>query len=418
MPAQAVEPSYDHSAWATLSRRFSPYLDVIIGLVAAGMSVASLLSNDLASIDARLEPADPLSVAATLVAGLALVWRRTRPLTSFVVFVGGCLVVTLTDHYIGLLSVLMLFSLYSLAAHGQRRDALAGLVLSLLVFVGLALLDVPDLGTADLLQACALLLAAWALGDAIRSRRGQQSERLRAAEQEAATAHEHAARAVVEERLRIARELHDVVAHSMSLIAVQAGVGGHVIRSDVGAAEHALEIIADTSRRALTQTRSMLGLLRDEDTDPAAPPLQTIDDLGPLAEHVRHAGVEVALRVTGNRRPLGPGVELAAYRVVQESLTNVLKHSGATRAEVDVTYTEDGVDLCVHDFGSDVRRDPGAQPVTGGHGLTGLRERTRLLGGTLDYGPADGPADGPAGSPAGSSGFRVRVHLPAPSVTT
>ncbi|MEO7351982.1 MAG: histidine kinase dimerization/phosphoacceptor domain-containing protein, partial [Marmoricola sp.] len=293
MPAQAVEPSYERGAWETLSRRFSPYLDLTIGFVAALLSVASLLSTDVAVIDTRLEPADPLSVAATLAAGLSLVWRRTRPAPSFAVFVTGCLVVSLTDHYIGLLSVLLLLSLYSLAVHGRRRDGVVGLALSIVVFIGLALLDVPDLGTADLLQACALVLAAWALGDAIRSRRSQQSERLRVAEHEAATAREHAARAIVEERLRIARELHDVVAHSMSLIAVQAGVGGHVIRSDVDAAEHALEIIADTSRRALTQTRSMLGLLREQGTDPAAAPLQTIDDLEALVQDVRHAGVEV-----------------------------------------------------------------------------------------------------------------------------
>ena len=231
------------------------------------------MTTDVGGIDPRLEPADPLSVAATLVAGLSLVWRRTRPVAAFVVFVAGCLVVSLTEHYIGLLSVLLLFSLYSLAAHGGRRAGVVGpgLVASL-VFFGLALLDVPDLGMSDLLQACALLLAAWALGDAIRSRRAQQAERLRVAEQEAATAREQAARAVVEERLRIARELHDVVAHSMSLIAVQAGVGGHVIRSDVAAAERALEIIAETSRKALTQTRSMLGLLREEDADPTISP--------------------------------------------------------------------------------------------------------------------------------------------------
>ncbi len=106
------------------------------------------------------------------------------------------------------------------------------------------------------------------------------------AEQEAAAAHEQSARAVIEERLRIARELHDVVAHSMSLIAVQAGVGAHVIRTDVDAAERALEVIAETSRKALTQTRSMLGLLRDEDTDPAAPPVQSIDDLDALVADV------------------------------------------------------------------------------------------------------------------------------------
>jgi signal transduction histidine kinase len=228
--------------------------------------------------------------------------------------------------------------LYSLAAHGSRRAGVIGLATSIVVFLGLARLDVPDLRTSDLLQACALLLAAWALGDAIRSRRAEQAGRLRSARQEAVTAREQAARAIIEERLRIARELHDVVAHSMSLIAVQAGVGGHVIRSDIAAAEHALEVIAETSRNALTQTRSMLGLLREEAASPVATPMQTIGDLDILVDGLRDAGVEVSLTVEGTRRRLEPGVELTAYRVVQESLTNVLKHSTATRAQVGVRY--------------------------------------------------------------------------------
>ena len=384
-----------------LARRLSPYLDLAIGLAAAALSVASLLSTDIASIDPRLDPADPSSVAATLVAGLSLVWRRRRPVAAFTVFVTCCLVVTLTDHYIGLLSVLLLFSLYSLAAHSRRRNGVAGLVLCLLVFIGLAVLDVPDLGTSDLLQACALLLTAWALGDAIRSRRIQQSERLRIAEQEAAAARELAARAVVEERLRIARELHDVVAHSMSLIAVQAGVGGHVIRTDVAAAERALEIIAEASRKALAQTRSMLGLLRAEDADPAVSPLQGIDDLEDLVHDVREAGVDVSLTVSGAVRLLDTAIELTAYRIVQESLTNVLKHSGARQAQVTVAYVPDGVDVEVRDHGHGGSRAPAGVGVPGGHGLVGLRERTRLLGGTLDYGALDG------------AGFRVAAHLPS-----
>ncbi len=384
-----------------LARRLSPYLDLTIGLVAALMSVASLLSTDIAGIDPRLDPADPLSVAATLVAGLSLVWRRRRPVAAFAVFVTCCLVVTLTDHYIGLLSVLLLFSLYSLAAHSRRRNGVAGLVLCLLVFIGLAVLDVPDLGTSDLLQACALLLTAWALGDAIRSRRIQQSERLRIAEQEAAAARELAARAVVEERLRIARELHDVVAHSMSLIAVQAGVGGHVIRTDVAAAERALEIIAETSRKALAQTRSMLGLLRAEDADPAVSPLQGIDDMEDLVHDVRESGVDVSLTVSGAVRPLDTAIELTAYRIVQESLTNVLKHSGARQAQVTVAYVPGGVDVEVRDHGHGGSPAPAGVGGPGGHGLVGLRERTRLLGGTLDYGALDG------------AGFRVAAHLPS-----
>ncbi|PUA81163.1 histidine kinase [Nocardioides currus] len=387
-------------AWAGLTRRLSPYVDLAVGLVAAALSVTSLVTNDVAAIDPRLHPADAWSVAATAVAGLSLAWRRSRPAGSFAVFLGGCLVVTLTWHYIGLLSVLLLVSLYSLAAHGRRRDGVAGLAVGLAIFVGLALLDVPDLGASDLLQACALLIAAWALGDAIRSRRTQQAERLRVAEQEAVTARELAARAVVEERLRIARELHDVVAHSMSLIAVQAGVGGHVIRSDVAAAERSLDIIAETSRRALTQTRWMLGLLRADDVDPAAPPMSTIGDLDSLVEGVREAGVDASLTVAGHARTLDLAVELAVYRVVQESLTNVLKHSGASRARVRVTYVQDGVDVEVSDQGRGAPRVPGAG-ASGGHGLAGLRERVRLLGGVLDYGAVDG------------AGFRVSAHLPS-----
>ncbi len=149
--------------------------------------------------------------------------------------------------------------------------------------MGLALLDVPDLGTSVLLQSLALLVAAWALGDAIRSRRQAQREQVVAA--------------VTEERLRIARDLHDVVAHSMSLIAVQAGVGAHVIRTDPDAAEHSLEVIADTSRKALEQTRSMLGMLRETTEDGTRPPTQGLDDI---------AGAGRRRTPVGPRRRAGP----------------------------------------------------------------------------------------------------------------
>ena len=236
MVGKAVRPSYDTGAWAMMSRRLSRVLDPALGLGAAGLAVTSLMTNDVSSLDPRLEQPNALAVIATAVAGLSLVWRRRSPRLAFMVFIVGSLLVSLSDHYIGLLSVLLLFSLYSLAAHGYRRDGLAGLVVAVASFAALAILKVPDLRTSDLLEAVALLLAAWGVGDAIRSRRTQQRQRLEVAEQEAATARAEASRAVTEERLRIARELHDVIAHSMSLIAVQAGVGGYVIRTDVDAA--------------------------------------------------------------------------------------------------------------------------------------------------------------------------------------
>lgn len=299
---------------------------------------------------------------------------------SYAVMVGGSLVVVLTNHYIGLLSVLILFSLYSLAAHGRRRDALVGFGAAVACFAGLALLDVPDLGTADLLQALALLVAAWAIGDAVRSRRQQQRDRVNAA--------------VAEERLRIARELHDVVAHSMSLIAVQAGVGAHVIHTNPAAAERSLEVIAETSRKALAQTRSMLGVLREETEDGVRPPTQGLGDLAALIDDVRSAGLDIEL-VQDASPDVDGAVSLTAYRVVQESLTNVIKHSEASTATVTVTTNGGSLELEVTDPGP----ARAMTPTRSGHGLVGLAERVRLVGGAVEYG-------------ARRPGFRVHATLP------
>jgi signal transduction histidine kinase len=368
------------SWWIVASQRLSPYLDPALGIVAAAAALASLFATDPASIDPRLESPDVVATVATLAAAGALAWRRSRPVASYAVMVAGSLVVSLSGHYIGLLSVLMLFSLYSLAAHGRRREGLAGLGVGVACFTGLALLDVPDLRTSDLLQAVALLVAVWALGDAVRSRRRQQRDQLLAA--------------VTEERLRIARELHDVVAHSMSLIAVQAGVGAHLVRSDAVAAEHALEVIADTSREALEQTRSMLGMLRAKDEDGTRSPTRGLDDLPDLIEDIRAAALDVTLTRTGAVPELDTAISLTAYRVVQESLTNVIKHSAATTATVVVTASGTAIELEVTDPGP-------ARSSTGGagHGLVGLEERVRLVGGRASFG-----TDG--------AGFRVHAVLP------
>jgi signal transduction histidine kinase len=344
------------------------------------MALVGHLSSEIDPIDARLQEPNAVSVAATVAAAGALAWRRSRPATSYAVMVAGSLVVSLSDHYIGLLSVLILFSLYSLAAHAGRRDSLIGLGVGVLSFVGLALLDVPDLGTSVLLQSLALLVAAWALGDAIRSRRRQQQE--------------HVEAAVTEERLRIARELHDVVAHSMSLIAVQAGVGAHVIRTDLDAAERTLEVIAETSRQALEQTRSMLGMLRDEDDDGARPPTRGLADVPALVDDLRSAGVDVTLLLDGDA-DLDTVASLTAYRVLQESLTNVVKHSAARTATVTVRATGGALDLEIVDPGP-ARATSAARS---GHGLVGLGERVRLAGGAAEYG-------------ALGTGFRVHVTLP------
>jgi signal transduction histidine kinase len=175
-------------------------------------------------------------------------------------------------------------------------------------------------------------------------------------------------------------------------------VGSHVIRTDVKAAEEALDVIAETSRQALAQTRSLLGMLRDHDDPVGGSPTQRIGDLEALVEGVRTAGVDVTLDVDGTPRNLDAAVELTAFRVVQESLTNVIKHAGSGHASVSVHYTSDTVEVEVVNTGQTA---PSGAPLggSGGHGLIGLRERTHLVGGTLEFGP-------------GADGFTVRAVLP------
>lgn len=382
MSAQPVSPAYQRSAWVTWARRLDRFVDPVLGVVAAAAAVAALLMTDRDAIDPRLHTPDVLAVLATAIAAGALAWRRTRPVESYAVFVAGALVVSGTFHYIGLLSVLMLLSLYSLARYGTRRAGVGGLAAGIACFVGLGLAGVPDLRTKDVLLAVALLVAAWAVAEALRSRQERQSERVGAA--------------VTEERLRIARELHDIVAHSMSLIAVQAGVGAHVIHSDPAAAEQSLVIIADTSRKALDQTRSMLGMLRGDGDDGTRPPSQGLADLSSLVDDLGAAGLAVELVVAGATTEVDAAVSLAAYRIVQESLTNVIKHSSAQTATVHVATGVAVLELEVTDPGP---RRAAVDGSGSAHGLIGLGERARRVGGELAHGPR-------------GDGFGVRATLP------
>lgn len=368
-------------------------LDLLVGVFAAIAALIGHLASPLDQLDARLAAPTVLSGACTVLGGLSLAVRRIRPITAFLVLALATSVVSLTDHYVALLPLLLLLSLYSVAAFGSRRAGIAALGASIAAFVALALIGVPDLRLSDVVQSSALLVAAWALGYAVRSRRQQETDRLRAAEQDARAAREEAGRAAAEERLRIARELHDVVAHSMSMIAVQAGVGAHVIKTDPQAAERALEVIAQTSREALVQTRSMLGMLRQEHDQPPQLAMPRLDDIGQLVDRVRETGLEVAL-TTETVAPLDQATSLAGYRVVQESLTNVIKHAEARRVEVSIQTRQDQLMIMVADDGH------GRSSSQGGHGLAGLQERARLLGGQLTAGPDAG------------GGFCVRAQFP------
>jgi signal transduction histidine kinase len=221
---------------------------------------------------------------------------------------------------------------------------------------------------------------------------GDRERRVRLAERERDLA---AREAVVEERARIARELHDAIAHSVSMMVVQAGAERRTLDAPEGTTHEVLETIEQIGRGALNEMRRLVGMLRSDSVDPLTPQ-PGLDDLSTLVTQVCEAGLPVELRIEGERRPLPVGIELSAYRIVQEALTNALKHGGDAHATVDVRYGADTLELEIVDDG---RGSP--EPVAGGgHGLVGMRERVALYGGRLDAGRRQ------------SGGFGVRVLLP------
>jgi signal transduction histidine kinase len=362
-------------------RRVDPVtVDRVLAVVLLVLAELEIwLTNDAAG--ARVAAA---VVAPTL--AVALAFRRRYPLLAGA---GGHTVMALSFYLydnteVIATSIMWFCLLYGMTVWTTRRRFVFGTVY-------VAVLNLLPFGKGNygsgsvfgVVTLVVMLLVRWVLGD--RERRIELAERER----------DVAAReAVVEERARIARELHDAIAHDVSMMVVQAGAERRVVDDD-GSTRETLETIEQIGRGALTEMRRLVGMLRSEEGDPLAPQ-PGLDDLPRLVAQVREAGLPVELEVEGERRELPVGIELSAYRIVQEALTNALKHAGEARATVRVRYGEDSLELEISDDGAGA-----AAPVEGGgHGLVGMRERVALYGGRLDAGRRQ---DG---------GFAVRVLLP------
>jgi signal transduction histidine kinase len=357
--------------------------------------------------DEALDPR-PVFAAAALAVTLPLVWRRAAPLPVLIgMFVPLYAVAATENRFDGAYIMLALIAAFTAVGSfsPDRRQATLGLAVGLALLGVLFALEAVTAATGDdatpvgdFVFVGGIVSAFWALAIALRER-SQHAEALEnRAERLEREREERARQAVAEERARIARELHDVVAHSVSVIAVQTGSIRRRLRHERPDEAEELEATERTARQALGELRRMLGLLRADDEDLALAPQPGIDDIGELVERSGGAGVTVALRVEGEARALAPGVDLAAYRIVQEALTNVIRHAGPARAEVAVRFGERELELEVTDNG----RGAGAarNGDGGGHGLVGMRERAALYGGSVDAGP----------EPDG--GFAVRARLP------
>jgi len=380
-------------------------VDVVLALLFAGFAIATVGSQDL--VDGMREPND-FAIVLILIAAAPIAFRRRAPLLAVAISSAAIYWHVLVGFPDGLLPFTGLLLTYSVATTGTLRRAIAGLAIVWAVIAALRLGNAPGFDGLAVGANLAFLSTAWGAGLAVRARRETLEAAVREAEERANVERQRAGRMIAEERLRIAQELHDVVAHSMSVIAVQAGVGAHVVDHRPDQAKKALEAISGTARSTLGEMRRLLGVLRDDDGNRSHAPAPSLSNVVQLVDDVRAAGIPVSLHVFGEPDHLSAGVELSAYRIVQEALTNVIKHAGPLKeVTVRLTHTADDVSVEVIDDGRGAaarnQSSPGADGAEtpgGGHGLLGMRERVDVWGGTLEVGPVHG------------GGYRVGATLP------
>jgi signal transduction histidine kinase len=369
-----------------------PLPTVVLPLAVAFFTVAGTFRA--AQIQPFARPLDAPAVALLLVGAVALVLRRRYPAVVLGVAATAAWVYLALGYPYGPVFLAGLVAMCSAVVSGHRRSAY---VVTGVAFAGLLVLHLlrfpdqplPLFGAGGWLSSLAVVIAVCEWWRARRERLAQE----RLAREEAER------RRGSEERLRIARDLHDSLGHHVSLINVQAGVALHLMDDDPEQARSALAAIKKSSGELLREMRATLGVLRGVDEGPPRAPVAGLARLGDLLAENRSAGLPVEFDVAGAQRELPPSVDQAAYRIVQESLTNARKHAGPARARVRLRYADDGLTVQVDDDG---RGTAAAAEPSGGNGLPGMRERATALGGTLTAGPRTG------------GGFRVEAHLPAP----
>jgi len=367
------------------------------GDVLIALAIAGLLTTEVAVWDAADHA---LAVPAALLATLPLALRRRIPLVAFVLSTAGFIfVLTLAPGFdndsAGILAVFVL-ALFSLGRHTRGLEAVLGGVLVLAATVGFVIGDGgPIWAPGDIVFALAFVGGPWAAGMAIRLRR-EREQGLSARNAELQSEQEERAREAVRvERTRIARELHDVVAHAISVTVLQARGGRRMIGTDEEQVRRAFDAIEHTNTQALGDMRRLLSLLREADDTRLTTPQPSLARLDALADQVRSSGLPVQVSVRGSADDIPPGVDLSAYRIIQEALTNALKHAGpAAEARVDVTCGPQAVDVEIRDTGRGSSNGSGP-----GRGLIGIRERVAVVGGQVEAGPE-------------ASGFVVRARLP------
>jgi signal transduction histidine kinase len=368
----------------------------------------SVLYAPFEQTETLFDPSDPLAiqaeaptpesgspslwaVALTLVATLPIALRRRFPLLVFVVTLTAALAMDVRYNSFQFAGALV--ALYTVAAYVGRPGSI-GVGVGTALALPITRFDDDPTGLPEIVSIYVIFAVAWVLGDRIGARRTYLSELEERTVQHEREREEHARRAAAEEQTRIARELHDIITHNVSVMTVQAAAARDVFETQPSRAHEALASIESTGREALTELRRLLGRVRTGDG--SLTPLPGLARLEELISQVRTAGLKVELNVEGEPHELPAGVDLSAYRIVQEALTNTLKHAQASNATVLVKYAPDAVEVEVIDDG----RGPAANGGERGQGLIGMRERAALFGGQLRAGPGPG------------RGFSVYARIP------
>jgi signal transduction histidine kinase len=373
------------SDWRTIDRLLTAFL-VVVSIV------------DVATTSSREGPLVANMAVVTFIA-LSFVWRRSRPLvTVFCVFSGFLvLAIFLTQPPDLFMAIIVLLATgYSAGRHLTGRTSVFALVFGAAVVITVSIIFDPG----DIFFPVTFFwFIPWLAGRTMRNHTMLARELAEKAERAEHAREEEERRAIALERSRIARELHDVLAHNLSVMVVQASAARRIIDRNPEQAVEAAALIEHTGREALAEIRHLFGAVRrGEGEDLSGPP--SIVRIDELARRARAAGLKVELRIRGEAVPLPPGIDLTAYRIVQEALTNALKHAGSGRASVTVAYEPNEVVLTVEDDGEGPRDGYELSEAGGGHGLVGMRERAALYGGLVQAGRRRG------------GGFAVRARLP------
>ena len=368
---------------------------------------------DLVQFRGHPVPHPTAALLLVAVACLVLAWRRRWPVAVLAISVAAVTAYTLLGYVNGAALVAPIIALYAVVTRVSALRAVAAGLLTVGVLMAASAARNPfgyiSAGGYYLIPLMGVAVVFG--GIAVVNRRAYAASIQERAEQDAR-------RRIDEERLRIARELHDVVAHTMATINVQAGVAAHVLPTKPEAAADALQAIKTASKEGLRELRAILNVLRQADDADPVQPAPGLAQLDALVEGARRAGLPITLTVTGPPFPLPAAVDLAAYRIVQESLTNVIRHAGPAAAAVWLSYHPDEIDIDVTDTGHGPKASPGSAAAggTAGHGQAGMRERAAAVGGTVQTGPCPGggyqvtarlPVHGPLSSSASIEGTTV-----------